>query len=72
MIDLRAQNGIFIPICTKNVFDKNLNGCTKGQWQWDWNDKVQYHKYLLEQYDDFVKEITEHNDGNGNSEQENI
>ena len=60
-IEQRAQKGVYIPICTRNVFDKNIIGCDKTLWRWGWNDKCCYHKFLLDQYDAFVKEIIEHN-----------
>ena len=59
-IEQRAQKGIFIPICTRNVFDKRIDGCDKTFWRWRWQDKCLYHRFLLNQYDAFVKEIKEH------------
>ena len=53
----RVRDGIFVPICTKKVFDKQFLGCTDGLWRWDWNDKLKHHEFLLKEYDDFVKEI---------------
>lgn len=59
-ISQRVRDGIFVPICTKKVFDKQFPGCTDGLWRWDWNDKLMHHEFLLKEYDDFVKEIDDY------------
>lgn len=56
----RVRDGIFVPICTKKVFDKQILGCTDGLWRWDWNDKLKHHDFLLKEYDAFVKEINDY------------
>lgn len=59
-ISQRVRDGIFVPICTKKVFDKQFPDCTDGLWRWDWNDKLRHHEFLLKEYDAFVKEIDDY------------
>jgi hypothetical protein len=64
-IKSRIKEGIFVPICTQNVFDKVFSACTNGFWMWSWQDKLSYHDFLIQQYDDFCREIDAHrNDTN--------
>ena len=60
VIGNRIKDGVFVPICTRNVFDKKIPNCTSGSLQWDWNDKKCHHEYLLSEYNGFVNEINTH------------
>ena len=60
VIGNRIKDGVFVPVCTRNVFDKKIPNCTSGSLQWDWNDKKCYHEYLLSEYNGFVNEINMH------------
>lgn len=66
-IKARMKEGVFVPICTQNVFNKVFSGCTDGFWQWSWQDKLCYHQFIIDQYEEFSKEIAAHS-----SKQENM
>lgn len=43
----RIQAGVFVPICTQNVFSKNYPKCSADKWKWSIEDKKAYHAYIL-------------------------
>lgn len=49
----RINNGIFVPICTQNIFNKTFDRCTRDNMRWDFNDKKCYHQFILEAINDF-------------------
>ena len=56
----RISEGVFVPICTQKVFEKDFPGCAQDFRRWNWEDKKTHHKFLLDQYDEFESKITEH------------
>lgn len=53
IIRKRINNGIFVPICTQNIFNKTFDRCTRDNMRWDFNDKKCYHQFILEAINDF-------------------
>lgn len=51
----RINNGVFIPVCTQNIFNKTYHGCGQDALRWDFNDKKSYHSYILSEIDEFTK-----------------
>lgn len=43
----RVNKGVYVPICTQNIFNKTYNDCTKDDLKWDINDKKAYHDFIL-------------------------
>jgi hypothetical protein len=43
----RVNKGVYVPICTQNIFNKTNNDCTKDDLKWDINDKKAYHDFIL-------------------------
>lgn len=56
----RINQGIFVPRCTQIVFEKMLDELKRDFRRWNWDDKINHHNFLLKEYDEFEKEITEH------------
>lgn len=54
----RINTGIFVPVCTQNVFNKTFNGCTKDNMRWDFNDKKCYHQFILDEINAYKKEYS--------------
>lgn len=46
-IKQRIKAGIFVPICTQNIFSKSYEGCSEGRITWNLQDKKAYHAYML-------------------------
>lgn len=57
----RLNRGVFAPVCTQNIFSKTYPGCTKDNLRWDFNDKKQYHKYILNVIQKFLKKYNTEN-----------
>ncbi len=55
----RIRSGVFVPVCTQNVFNKVLPGATPIDWKWSHEDKKAYHAYLLKEIKDFKKEFAD-------------
>lgn len=55
----RIRSGVFVPICTQNVFNKNYEGCEPTDWKWSINDKKAYHSYILEEIKSYKVEFSE-------------
>lgn len=55
----RRQAGVFVPVCTYNVFEKNYPGCSKDYWKWSLADKKAYHSYMLNVIKEFKNEFSE-------------
>lgn len=68
IIKERVKDGVFVPLCTQNVFYKIFPNCTNGFLRWDWNDKKCHHEFLLSEYKSFVKEINEHKKTEANTQ----
>jgi len=49
IIHERINRGVFVPVCTQNVFNKIYQGCTKANLRWDINDKKAYHEFILKE-----------------------
>ncbi len=56
IIQDRINRGVFVPLCTQNIFNKIYRGCTKNNLRWDFNDKKSYHKYILDTVEDFKRQ----------------
>ena len=55
----RIQSGVFVPVCTQNVFNKNFTGCSSDKWKWSLEDKKAYHSYILNEIKSFKLEYGE-------------
>ena len=55
IIHERVNRGVFVPVCTQNIFNKTYESCTKDNLRWDINDKKCYHKFILDQIETFKK-----------------
>ena len=51
----RINHGVYVPVCTQNIFNKTYPECTKDNLRWDFNDKKSYHQYMLDTIEDFKK-----------------
>ena len=51
----RITEGVFVPVCTQNIFNKTFKKCGKDLLRWDFNDKKAYHSYILQEIDAFKK-----------------
>lgn len=52
----RDRNGMFIPICTKNVFTKQYSNTITNMNKWEQQDKLDYIDSMWEVLDAFWKE----------------
>ena len=55
----RIRSGVFVPVCTQNVFNKVVPGATLADWKWSHEDKKAYHSYLLKEINEFKKEFAD-------------
>jgi hypothetical protein len=55
----RIRSGVFVPVCTQNVFNKAIPETTPVDWKWSHEDKKAYHAYLLKEITEFKKEFTD-------------
>lgn len=55
----RIQRGVYVPVCTQNIFHKHYEGCSKDNLQWNFNDKKAYHKYILTTVQNFMSNYPE-------------
>lgn len=55
----RVKAGVFVPVCTQNVFNKYFNGCSNNRLQWSIEDKKAYHSYILAEIKSFKQEFTD-------------
>ncbi len=53
----RIRSGVFVPICTQNIFNKVIPGASHVDWKWSHKDKKAYHAYLLKEINDFKREF---------------
>ena len=53
VIKSRIKSGVFVPVCTQNVFNKQYVGCTEGRLTWSIEDKKAYHAYMLSEIKSF-------------------
>ena len=53
IIKNRIKAGVFVPICTQNIFNKSYTGCGTDRLSWSWKDKKAYHAYILKEINDF-------------------
>lgn len=53
IIKKRVHDGIFVPICTQNIYSKSYYGCSNDRWKWSIDDKKAYHAYMLKEIQDF-------------------
>ena len=49
----RIKAGVFVPICTQNIFNKSYAGCGTDKLSWSWKDKKAYHAYILKEINDY-------------------
>lgn len=49
----RVNRGVYVPVCTQNIFNKTFDHCTKDNLRWDINDKKCYHEFILKQVKTF-------------------
>jgi len=49
----RVNRGVYVPVCTQNIFNKTYPSCTKDNLRWDINDKKCYHNFILDQIKTF-------------------
>ena len=59
IIRTRIQRGVFVPICTQNIFSKNYEGCSDDRWKWSTADKRAYHSYILEKIKSFKSQYSD-------------
>lgn len=52
----RIRRGVFVPVCTQNIFNKNYDGCQKDYLRWDLQDKKAYHNYILTELKKFQEQ----------------
>lgn len=57
----RICSGVFVPMCTQNVFNKVIPNVTPEDWKWSHEDKKAYHAYLLGEIEDFKREFADNN-----------
>jgi uncharacterized damage-inducible protein DinB len=57
IIKKRVHDGIFVPICTQNIFSKSYYGCSNDRWKWSIDDKKAYHAYMLKEIQAFKAEF---------------
>lgn len=55
----RIKAGVFVPICTQNIFYKSYKGCGEHKWKWSKEDKKAYHKYMLQEIKSFKERYSE-------------
>ena len=55
----RIRSGVFVPVCTQNVFNKVIPGVTPVDWKWSHEDKKAYHAYLLKEIKEFKIEFAD-------------
>lgn len=55
----RINRGVFVPLCTQNIFNKNYPECAKNNLRWDFNDKKSYHKYIFYTVEDFKRKYAD-------------
>lgn len=53
----RIRSGVFVPVCTQNVFNKVIPGATHVDWKWSHEDKKAYHAYILNEINEFKKDF---------------
>lgn len=53
----RIRSGVFVPICTQNIFNKVIPGASHVDWKWSHEDKKAYHAYLLKEINEFKREF---------------
>ncbi len=53
----RIRSGVFVPICTQNIFNKVIPGASHVDWKWSHEDKKAYHAYLLNEINEFKREF---------------
>ena len=58
----RIKAGVFVPICTQNIFNKGYTGCGPDKLSWSWKDKKAYHAYILQEIKDFKNAYGDHDD----------
>ena len=58
IIQERINRGVFVPVCTQNIFNKTYPNCTKDNLKWDFNDKKSYHQYILQTIQDFKQKYS--------------
>lgn len=56
VVSERIASGVFVPVCTRNIFNKNFEGCSNGKISWNMDDKRAYHRYILNEIDAFKNE----------------
>ena len=57
----RIRSGVFVPVCTQNVFNKVIPDVTPVDWKWSHEDKKAYHSYLLGEIEKFKMEFADKN-----------
>ena len=55
-IHKRVSDGVFVPVCTQNVFNKVFDSCSKDNLRWDINDKKAYHGFILKELNEFKEQ----------------
>ncbi len=50
----RISNGIFVPVCTTNIFEKRFDGCSNDNIHWSFDDKKAHHDFILREIDAFI------------------
>ncbi len=55
----RIRSGVFVPICTQNIFNKSIPNVTPYDWKWSHKDKKAYHAYLLKEIKEFKDEFAD-------------
>lgn len=51
----RVNRGVYVPVCTQNIFNKTYASCTKDNLRWDINDKKSYHQFIIETINEFKR-----------------
>lgn len=54
-IRARIGDGIFVPVCTANIFEKRFDGCSNNNIYWNFDDKKSHHDFILREIDAFIK-----------------
>ena len=49
----RINEGVFVPVCTQNVFNKIYDACSASYLRWDINDKKAYHNFIFNELRQF-------------------
>ena len=67
----RIRHGVFVPVCTQNVFRKEFANTSEAKWKWNLEDKKAYHNFLLQEIKDFKEKYKdmESESENDNKEQ---